>query len=119
MACVCSAWLRWGALLSAVFALCVQECVDKDRVLAEMSRDADLPTECVLSCTALTYRQILDGQQKLTVRFKDSQSGKSVGVCVCVCGDCDEALFSVHHLVRKTSNCMYRKWMMGDDNAAL
>ncbi|KAG1970096.1 hypothetical protein F2P79_001834 [Pimephales promelas] len=81
MACVCSAWLRWGALLSAVFALCVQECVDKDRVLAEMSQDADLPTECVLSCTALTYRQILDGQQKLTVRFKDSQPGESDDFC--------------------------------------
>ncbi|KAK7131736.1 hypothetical protein R3I94_016765 [Phoxinus phoxinus] len=81
MACVCSAWLRWGALLSAVFCLCVQECVDKDQVVTEMSQDADLPSECVLSCTALTYRQIIDGQQKLTVRFKDSQPGESDDFC--------------------------------------
>lgn len=55
--------------------------MDKDQVVAEMSQDADLPSECVLTCTALTYRQIIEGQQKLTVRFKDSQPGESDDFC--------------------------------------
>lgn len=85
MARVGSVWLRWGALLSAVFCLFAQEssceCLDKDQIVAEMSKDAELPSECVLSCTALTYRQILDRQQKLTVRFKDSQPGEAGDFC--------------------------------------
>ncbi|XP_077096630.1 uncharacterized protein LOC143748467 [Siphateles boraxobius] len=81
MACVCSAWLRWGALLSAVFCLCAQECVEEDHVVTEMSQDIDLPSECVLSCTVLTYRQVIDGQQKLTVLSQDSRPGESDDFC--------------------------------------
>ncbi len=53
------------------------ECLDKDEIITEMSKDAEMPSECVMSCTALSYRQIADRQQRLTVRFQDSQPGKS------------------------------------------
>ncbi|RXN07906.1 gonadal somatic cell derived factor isoform X1 [Labeo rohita] len=77
MACVGSSWLRWGTLLSVMFCLFAQEnsweCLDKDTSVTEMSKDVEMPSECVLACTALSYRQVADRQQKLTVRFKDSQ----------------------------------------------
>lgn len=85
MACVGSSWLRWGALLSLIFCVFAQEnsseCLDKDEIITEMSKDAEMPSDCVLSCTALSYRQIADRQQRLTVRFKDSQPGESGDFC--------------------------------------
>ncbi|ROL46689.1 hypothetical protein DPX16_12582 [Anabarilius grahami] len=91
-------WLRWGMLLSAVLCLFAQEnsweCLDKGEVVTEMSKDAELPSVCVLSCTALTYRQIIDRQQKLTVRFRDSQPGESDDFCWFInsrCSTWDEA----------------------------
>lgn len=53
------------------------ECLDKDTSVTEMSKDVEMPSECVLACTALSYRQVADRQQKLTVRFKDSQPGEN------------------------------------------
>ncbi|KAK2872169.1 hypothetical protein QQF64_018259 [Cirrhinus molitorella] len=85
MACVGSLWLRWGTLLSVLFCLFAQEnsweCLDKDASVSEMSKDAEMPSACVLACTALSYRQIIDRQQKITVRFKDSQPGESGDFC--------------------------------------
>ncbi|KTF73463.1 hypothetical protein cypCar_00043407 [Cyprinus carpio] len=85
MASVGSSWLRWGTLVSVIFCLLAQgnswECLDKDEILTGMSRDVEMPSECVLTCTALSYRLIADRQQKLTVRFKDSHPGESGDFC--------------------------------------
>lgn len=95
MVCVCSPRVRWALLLALLVCVFAQdssrECLDKDELIAEMPSAVDLPTECVLTCTALTYRQILDTQRRVTVRFRDSRPGKSVCVCACahvnVCGN--------------------------------
>lgn len=69
--------------------------MDKDEIITEMSKDAEMPSDCVLSCTALSYRQITDRQQRLTVRFKDSQPGESGDFCWLIhrrCSSWDEVL---------------------------
>lgn len=79
MVCVCSPRVRWALLLALLVCVFAQdssrECLDKDELIAEMPSAVDLPTECVLTCTALTYRQILDTQRRVTVRFRDSRPG--------------------------------------------
>lgn len=80
MVCVCLPCVRWAPLLALLVCVFAQdssrECLDKDELIAEMPSTVDLPTECVLTCTALTYRQILDTQRRVTVRFRDSRPGE-------------------------------------------
>ena len=54
------------------------ECTDKDRLLTQISKDLDPPSECVLGCTVLTYRAMLETQNTPTVRFKDSTAGENM-----------------------------------------
>lgn len=57
------------------------ECTDKDRLLTQISKDLDPPSECVLGCTVLTYRAMLETQNIPTVRFKDSTAGEHGEYC--------------------------------------
>ncbi|KAA0719637.1 hypothetical protein E1301_Tti022482 [Triplophysa tibetana] len=80
---VASLWLLCGSLCCLVLVADGHstECLDKDEILKEMSRDVERPSVCVLTCTVLAYRQILIRQQKLTIRFTDSDAGEAGEFC--------------------------------------
>ncbi|KAI1900472.1 hypothetical protein AGOR_G00050290 [Albula goreensis] len=46
-----------------------RECTEKSSLLTKVSRNMDMPSECVLSCTGQTYRQMLKKREVQTVRF--------------------------------------------------
>ncbi|KAG5272783.1 hypothetical protein AALO_G00169250 [Alosa alosa] len=54
---------------------------EEDSLLVEMSRDVEIPSECVLSCTAQTYGRMLLRQDIQTVRFKCSYTGDKGEYC--------------------------------------
>lgn len=49
-------------------------CEDKDSLLAEIAGNVEIPSECVLHCTALTYGRMLLRQDTQRVRFKYSDA---------------------------------------------
>ncbi|KAI4881474.1 hypothetical protein NFI96_012218, partial [Prochilodus magdalenae] len=85
MACVQSIWLQWGTLCSLLALLCAQDslwdCTERSDLLKDIPADIVVPSECTLGCTVLTYRSILETQEKLTVRFRDSYVGEPEEYC--------------------------------------
>ncbi|KAL7854320.1 hypothetical protein AOLI_G00211640 [Acnodon oligacanthus] len=85
MACVRSFWLQWGTLCSLLAFLFAQDslwdCTEKDDLLKDVPVDLDVPSECTLGCTALTYKGILETQEKLTIHFRDSYIGEAEQYC--------------------------------------
>ncbi|KAG9266368.1 hypothetical protein AMEX_G20902 [Astyanax mexicanus] len=77
-------WLQWGTLCPLLALLFAQDslwdCSEKDS-LVEVPVELDMPSECMLGCTALTYRRIMETQDRTTVRFKDSYSGEPEEYC--------------------------------------
>lgn len=97
---VASLCLMCGSLCAVfTFVLVVEgsgwtECLDEDEIITEMAKDVELPSHCVLTCTGLTYRQVLKRQIKLTIRFRDSDSGEAGEFCWVVhkrCSSWDKA----------------------------
>lgn len=84
MVCVRSFWLHWGTLCSLLAVLfakdSVWDCSEKDS-LTELPVDLDVLSECTLGCTALTYRRILESQERMTIRFKNSYTGEPDEYC--------------------------------------
>ncbi|KAJ8415598.1 hypothetical protein AAFF_G00425780 [Aldrovandia affinis] len=67
---VCSFGLYcWFLPALLVYVSAGRECAEKDNLLTEVSRNVDMPSECLLSCTAQTYRQMLKKREVQTVRF--------------------------------------------------
>lgn len=75
---VASLWFMCGSLCAVfTFVLVVEGSGwTEDEIITEMPMDVELPSQCLLTCTGLTYRQILNRQNILTVRFRDSDSGE-------------------------------------------
>lgn len=84
---LCSLWRHRGnlsTLFLLVVALAVDGailCEDTAGLLQERDRSENMPSECVLSCTAQTYGRMLQRQDTRTVRFRASDEGKTGEYC--------------------------------------
>ncbi|XP_062410618.1 uncharacterized protein LOC134101068 [Sardina pilchardus] len=74
-----------GGILSTLFmiTLAVDRAVlcAEDSLLVEKSKDVEIPSECVTSCTAQTYGRMFLRQDTKTVRFKCSDTGDKGEYC--------------------------------------
>lgn len=74
-----------GGILSTLFmvTLAVDRAMlcEEDSLLMEMSKDVEIPSECVMTCTAQTYGRMLLMQDTKTVRFKCSDTGDRGEYC--------------------------------------
>ncbi|KAJ8285213.1 hypothetical protein GJAV_G00023600 [Gymnothorax javanicus] len=59
----------WLLIALLVCASSSRECTERDSLLREMSSAVDMPSECILRCTAHTYSEMLKRRLVQTVRF--------------------------------------------------
>ncbi|KAJ7986775.1 hypothetical protein DPEC_G00331880 [Dallia pectoralis] len=58
-----------------------KDCTKNHGLLKEISEDLISPSECMLSCTRLTYRLFLETLDRRNIRFKDSEAGRHEEYC--------------------------------------